>query len=180
MKSYKLIGLLTAAIAIVYTSTLLTGCKTASKVTTNPDGTTVTNVVKYVDPVRIQQAEAVIEPAASRVLRRAIQRSPEHAVEIGDYARAIGGIFCQMIAKNNFSVEYVVDAADKATANLPTLAKNDEILDAKNSAVALYKVFAADQLSWQLPDNAWLKAICNVFCNSIDTALKDSGQAGIK
>lgn len=174
-----LIPLVLGLALLVTASTLITGCKTTQQVTTNPDGTTVTNVVKYVDPVRIQQAEAVIEPAASRVLRRAIKRSPEHAQEIGDYARAIGGIFCKMKADNNFSVEYVVDAADKATQRFQDIAK-DEIIDAKNAAVALYKVFASDQLVWQLPDNQWLKSICDVFCNSIDTALKDSGQPGIK
>ena len=173
MKKIKLTALLSAILlaAVVF---LDTGCKTTQTVT--PGG--VTNIVKVVDPVRIQQAQAVIEPAAASVLRRAIQRSPQHAQEIGDYARAIGGIFCNMLANSNFSVEYVVDAANKATDRLTF--KSDEVLDAKNAAVALYKVFAADQLVWQLPDNQWLKSICGVFCNAIDTALKDAGQAGVK
>lgn len=170
----KLLIILGLAVALLLPALLTTGCKTTTSV--NPDGTT--NVVKYVDPIRIQQAEAVIEPAASRVLRRAIERSPEHAQEIGDYARAIGGIFCHMIAHNNFSVEYLVDASDKATERLAF--KSSEVLDAKNAAVALYKIFAADQLVWQLPDNQWLRSICELFCNSVDQALKDSGQIGIK
>lgn len=172
MKKFIALGSL---VALLFAVALIdTGCKTASSVTNG-----VTNTVTYVDPVRIQQAEAVIEPAASRVLRRAIKHSPEHAKEIGDYARAIGSIFCQMLDQNNFSVEYVVDAADKATQKFQGAA-SDDVIDAKNSAVALYKVFAADQLVWQLPNNQWLKSICAVFCNSIDTALKDSGQPGVR
>lgn len=171
----SLITLVLGATLLLGIAFINTGCRTVTEV--KPDGTT--NIVKVIDPVRLQQAEAVIEPAASRVLRRAIKRSPEHAQEIGNYARSIGGIFCKMIEQNNFSVEYVVDAADKATQELQNAA-NDDIIDAKNAAVALYKVFAADQLVYELPDNQWLKAICNVFCNSIDMALKDSGQPGIK
>ena len=129
--------------------------------------------------MRIKQAQAAIEPAVSSVLRRAIKNSPTHAQEIGDYSRAIGSVFCQMAAKNNFSVDYLVVAVDAATLKYQAV-MNENILDAKNALVALYKIFAADQLTWQLPDNQWLKSICELFCNSIDTALKDAGQVGIK
>lgn len=151
------------------TTVALTGCKTT---------TSGTNVVSAIDPVKLQQAKDAIVPAASSVLRRAILRSPEHAVEIATYARAVGSVFCRMNATKNFSPVYLIDEANKATAGLQSTAP-PEIIDAKNAAIALYKIFLGDQLMVALPDNQWQIAVCQLFCESIDLALKDSGQPGI-
>ena len=172
MKKLILFGCAAALlVTLMFTST---GCKTTT--TINPDGTT--NVVKYIDPVKLQQAKDAIEPAASSVLRRAILRSPQHAVEISTYARAVGSVFCKMNATKNFSPVYLIDEANKATAGLQATAP-PEIIDAKNAAIALYKIFLGDQLMVKLPDNQWAIAVCQLFCESIDQALKDAGQPGI-
>lgn len=155
-------------------SVVTTGCKTTTTVTNG-----VTNVVTTLDPAKVQAIADIVEPAASSVLRRAIARSPQHAQEIGNYARAVGGVFCKMTANNNFTVTYLVDSANQATAGLQTGVDQD-IIDAKNAVIAIYKVAAGDQLSWQLPNNVWLKAVANTICNSINQALLDSGQAGCK
>ncbi len=41
-----------ASVAII----LFTGCKTTTQVTTNPDGSTVTNIVRIIDVVRVEHA----------------------------------------------------------------------------------------------------------------------------
>lgn len=162
------------------TLTMLAILATLPVVTTGCKTTTVgTNVVTTLDPVKVQQIADVVEPAASSVLRRAIANSPQHAAEIGNYARAVGGVFCKMTANNNFTVNYLVDAANQATAGLQTGVSQD-IIDAKNAVIAIYKVAASDQLTWQLPDNLWLKTVANTICNSVNQALLDSHQAGCK
>jgi hypothetical protein len=113
------------------------------------------------------------------VLRRAIANSPQHAIEIGNYARAVGGVFCQMEANNNFTPTYLVDAANRATAGLQTNV-DQAIIDAKNAVIAIYKIAFSDQLTWQLPNNIWPKAVAGTICASVNQALIDSGQPGCK
>lgn len=151
------------------TTVVMTGCKTVT------DGT---NVVTTIDPVKLQQAKDAIVPAASSVLRRAILRSPEHAVEIATYSRAVGTVFCRMAKSRTFDPAFLITEMDKATAPLQATAQ-PEIIDAKNAAVALYKIFLNDKLMVSLPENQWATAVCQLFCEAIDQALKDAGQPGI-
>jgi len=165
-------GALALAVSLTLLTTALvttTGCTTV---------TTGTNVVTVIDPVRLQQAKLAIEPAVSSVLRRVMLRSPQHVVEIGNYARAVGTVFCQMAANRNFSPAYLIAAADKATLDLQATAP-PEIIDAKNAAIALYQIFLVDKLMVSLPRDQWQLAICQLFCESINQALKDAGQPGI-
>ncbi len=157
---------ITGALAIAQ----FNACTTVTKV---EDG--VTNALQLIDPVRLAQARDALEPAASSVLRRAILRSPEHADEIAAYARAVQSVFCSMVEARNFSPAYLIDAANAATAPLQSEA-SAEIIDAKNAAIALYKIFYGDQLTWEIPDSAWPMAISQLFCESIDQALKDAGR----
>lgn len=161
------LGLLAAALPVV-----TTGCKTITQ-----PGTT--NTVTVIDPVKLQQIRDVVEPAASSVLRRAIANSPQHAEEIGMYARAIGTVFCQMDANDNFKPDYLIDAANKATSGLQ-VGVDQTIIDAKNAVIAVYKIAYSDQLTWQLPTNVWPRAVAGTLCNSINQALVDSGQPGCK
>lgn len=172
MKKLILSGCALALLALLLLPS--TGCKTTT--TVNPDGTT--NVVKYIDPIKLQQAKDAIEPAASSVLRRAILRSPDHAVEISTYARAVGSVFRKMATTRQFSPVYLIDEANKATAGLQTTAP-PEIIDAKNAAIALYKIFYGDQLMVAIPEDKWAMAISQLFWESIDQALKDAGQPGV-
>lgn len=151
-------------------SVVTTGCKTT---------TVGTNVVTTLDPVKVQQIQDAIEPVFSAVLRRAIANSPQHAKEIGTYARAVGRVFCQMSANNNFTPTYLVDAANQATAGLQA-GVDQTIIDAKNAVIAIYKIAYGDQLTWQLPNKVWPQAVASTICNSINQALQDSGQPGCK
>lgn len=170
MKKTLIALFLLAALALPVALTN-TGCTTTG---------TGTNAVTTIDPVKLQQAQAAIEPAAASVLRRAILNSPQHAKEIGDYARAVGGVFCQMKANNNnFTPQYLIDSVNTATANLQANAPA-EVIDAKNAAIALYKIFFADNLTVQIPANGWPSAVTGLFCDAIDQALKDAGQVGVK
>lgn len=161
-----------AALSLIAVLPITTGCKTVTQ-----PGTT--NIVTTIDPVRLQQIRDVVEPAASSVLRRAIANSPQHAEEIGMYARAVGSVFCKMDAANNFKPEYLIDAANTATAGLQ-VGVDQAIIDAKNAVIAVYKIAYSDQLTWQLPTNVWPRAVAGTLCNSINQALVDSGQAGCK
>jgi hypothetical protein len=168
MTSKLSVGLfaIVGALAIAH----FTACTTVTKV---EDG--VTNTVRVIDPVRLAQARDALEPAASSVLRRAILRSPEHADEIAAYARAVQSVFCSMSQNRNFAPAYLIEAANAATAPLQAEA-SAEIIDAKNAAIALYKIFYGDQLTWEIPGDAWPMAICQLFCESIDEALEDAGR----
>lgn len=151
----------------------MTACKTTSTV----DPTTgLTNTVKTVDPVRLTQIRDIIEPGAASVLRRTIQRSPQHAQEIKDYAGAVSSIFCQMQQSGNFSVDSLIAAADKATSRLQSNASGNadwtaDLVDAKGVLIGVYKAAAADDLTWKLPDNVWLQQISALICNAITQAL---------
>ena len=90
----------------------------------------------------------------------------------------MGTVFKQMAVNKNFTPEYLIDAANKATMTLQATAP-PEVIDAKNAAVALYKIFLSDQLMVALPANKWQLAICQLFYESVDQALKDAGQPGI-
>lgn len=169
----KLIALfasLTVLASLLTLSVVSTGCVTTT------DGT---NVVTTLDPVKVQQIQDAVEPVFSSVLRRAIANSPQHAAEIGNYARAVGGVFCKMEANNNFTPTYLIDAANQATAAHQANAPQ-EIIDAKNAVIAIYKIAYGDQLTWQLPDKVWPKAVASTICNVVNQALVDSGQTGCK
>jgi hypothetical protein len=156
-------------------STLMLGTQSC---TTVPD-VTGTNFVTYIDPVKLAQVEAAIQPAASSVLRRAILNSPQHADEIAGYARAVGSVFCQTANTGQFSPSQVLAAADRATAGLQT-SMPPEAIDGKNAALALYTILWNDKLTTNVPTNGWPYAVCNVFCRSIDQALKDAGKPGVQ
>lgn len=155
---------------------LAAGCVSTRQV---DPATGQTNVIKAVDPVRLKQIREIIEPGAASVLRRAIRRSPEHAQEITDYARAVASIFCEMQASGNFSVDSLVAAADRATARLQAEAVGEgdwveDVIDGKALLIGVYKAAAGDDLTWQLPDNAWLREVTALICGSITQALTDA------
>jgi len=161
-----------AAFAAVIVLTTSSGCTTTTSVSNG-----VTNKVTIIDPVKIQQVSAAITPAASSVLRRAILRSPQHAQQIDDYARAVGNLFCNMRQTGQFDPGLLLVEANKLTGNLQTNLP-PEVIDAKNSAIALYQILYADKLTVQLPTNAWPYAVSGVICDSISQALADVSASG--
>ena len=129
------------------------------------------------DPVKTEQVKALLEPIGAGAVRRIITNSPQHSDEIAGYFRAVGSVFCQMSANNDFDPAYLIGAADAATAkfqaNVP-----QEAIDVKNALVALYKVNFEGRFRAELPPDKWPKNVADVICVSIDQGLKDSGKPG--
>jgi hypothetical protein len=146
-----------------------TGCK-------SPNGT---NAPTTLDPAKVQQIADAVEPVMTVALRRAIANSPQHSAEIGNYARALGTVACDMQSGNNFSPSYLVDAVNKATAGLQA-GVDPIILDVKDVIVAIYKIAYNDRMTWSLGTNIWPKAVCGAICDSVNQALLDSGLPGCK
>lgn len=160
---------------LVLTLPLLpTGCVSTPVVT---DG--VTNIVTTIDPVKLDSAKALVNATASDVFRRALAKSPEHAKEISGYVRGVGTAFCQVKSSGRFSPDDVFRAVDGATAGLQTGVSND-VITAKNLLLGLYRILWNDRLTVTVPGNKWPAAIVDVICDSIDQALRDSNQPGVK
>ncbi len=163
---------------VMIVTLLCAGC-TTTKVTTNPDGTTTTTRVP--DPVKTEKVKAVAETVSTMALRRALARFPQDSDEIAKYARAVGAVFCTMQSTKQFSPE-VLEAA-VAQLTLPLIKDTDAqtyIADARDVMRLVYRQFWADRFSAELPPEQWPAVVADIFCNSIDQALRDSGRAGVK
>ena len=161
---------------LALTSILYTGCMT--KPVVNADGST--NLVQVIDPVKLGKIQNVVEPAAASVLRRAIHNSPQHAQEIGDYARSVGGAICSASQTGQTTPGQIEAAIDQATKGLQVANIPSDIIDAKNALIAIYNVAWDDDLRINIPNDGWVHAVLDTICNSVDRALKDSGQTGLK
>ena len=157
--------------------TMVTGCKT-SQVTTGPDGVLVTNIV--IDVARTEQVKDVAKTITGSAMRHVMQAFPKDGDEIAKYARAVGGVLCNIKATGQFDP---VDL-EAAVANLvlPQVTSPDALLwvqDARDSVLLIYKTFYRKRFTAELPSNEWPGAVAEVLCDSINTALKDSGRPGV-
>lgn len=158
-----------------------TGCTTTRTVTFATNDVTgivtgLTNVSKSVDPVRLDQVEAALEPLVAGGARRALKNSPQHSEEIAEYLRAVGQVFCNMQSSGQFDPEFLVRATDGIVS---PMIKDDYVVDVKNAAVAIYKIAWQDRLKVDLPAMQWSGSVCKLVCNSIDRGLKDAGKPGV-
>ena len=135
--------------------------------------------ITVIDPAKLQQVKAAVEPAAASVMRRAIQNSPQHAAEIGKYARAVGSVFCAIKSSGTFEPGFVLTAVNDATQGLQA-GVDPSVIDAKNAAISLYAILWSDKLTTQTPTNMWPYAVASIFCDSINQALRDAGQVGVQ
>ena len=159
----------------------ITACTTTrQEPRVGPDGSTNNVTVKVPDPVKTERVKTVAETISTMALRRALDRFKDDADEIAKYARAVGGVFCQMHATKRFSP----DALETGIAELilPEL-KDPEtrgyVLDARDVLKATYRAFYADRFSAELPPDEWPAVVAEIFCKSIDQGLKDSGRPGV-
>lgn len=152
--------------AVTLASVALTGC------VAGPDG------AKKLDLVKAAQAKALIEPIAASGIRRALQNSPEHAPQIAKYAASFAGVFCTMTLSNSFQPEFLITEVDKFAD--PELAKIGDgyLIDIKNTAIGLYKVFYGDRFRAEVPPDQWLHLVCEFFCEAITQGLTDAGYPG--
>ena len=154
---------------------ILCGCKT-----TTPQGQRVP------DKAGTAKVVAVAEGVSRIALVQALKRFPSQADQIALYARAVGGIFCDMQRTKKFSPESLVAALD-ALANTPLSeewigdpAVREYVTDARDVLVTAYRIFYADRFSAELSPDEWPAAVAEIFCVSIDAGLKDSGREGVK
>lgn len=159
------------ALLIISSLALLafTGCKTA-----NP-----TTGVQEFDPVKTEQVKAVITPVTSGIVRRVILNNPKNADEIGNYMRAVGGVFCSASETGKLGPEQIIEAMDSATLYLQG-GVAPEIIDGKNLLIALYRINYGSRFTAELPPDQWPKNVADVICESIDQGLKDAGQTGTR
>ena len=160
----------------------LIGCATKQVTSTStfPDGSTVitTNTVKVIDPIKLNKVTQTLQPMLATVITRVLRNSPQHAPEIALYVRAFGTALFYVQTSQRFSPAEVLAAVDGATAGLQANAPQD-IIDAKNAALALYNVLWDDALTVQVPGNAWPMAIIKALQGAINTGLKDAGLPGV-
>lgn len=139
--------------------------------TTGPDGSRVP------DPVKTAKVKAALQPVLSSIVTRVLENNRAHAAEIGGYFRAVGSIFCRMEATGQFSPDVLLAQANALGA--PAIAGMDPaITDVKNALLSLYQIQWADRLNVDVSPDRWGGFLAALFCESIDTGLRDAGQAG--
>jgi len=130
------------------------------------------------DPVRTESVKAAIEPVITGTIRRVLNRNPKHAVEIANYIREGGKVFCEMDATGKFDPLFLAGRLDALF--VPQIGADLELLlTLKDSAIALYKINYAQRLTAELPPEEWPRQVANLFCNGIDRGLKSAGQPGV-
>jgi len=170
-KSIPAIALFVGTVVMLASS----GCVNTPVV--GPNGQT--NIVRTIDPVKLDKVKSTVEPIAASVIRRAIANSPQHSAEIANYVRAVGSVCCRAVASGQVSPDSLLKAADAATQGLQANVSAD-INKKKNGLLAFYNVMFDYALTVQIPANGWPDAVLQIFCDSIDRALRDSGQTGVK
>lgn len=155
---------LTRLVAAVAVLSIGIGCKTI-----NP-----TTGEKEYDPAKTEAVVAAVSLPASSAIRRALNRSPQHATEIATYIRAAGMVFQEMTVTKKFDPADLLKALDQMV-----VIKNDTIIDLKNVAVALYSIFWAQRFQAELAPDAWMLHVANTFATAIDRGLKDAGMLGL-
>jgi len=164
MNKYKSIG---CALALV----VLTACTT-----TNPQ-----TGAKVPDKAKTEEVKAVAQGVVTFAITESLSQFPKDADTIALYARAAGGVFCDMKATKQFSPE-TLEASLFALA-LPEIKDAETrkyITTARNAVVAAYKIAYAKRFNAELNVDEWPYAVADIFCAAIDQGLKDSGRTGIK
>lgn len=123
------------------------------------------------DPIKTAKVHDAVEPVVASIVRRVVQNSPEHADQLGVYFRAVGTVFCTMKTNGNFSPTYLVDQL-----NTLVVPNNQDIADAKNLIVALYKINYADRFQADLSPEKFPAFLADLLCSSIQLGLTDAGK----
>jgi hypothetical protein len=153
----------TAAVALVAAG-CLTGCITQQHVTTLPDGTSVTNVVKKLDPQRTAKAiKAIIPPAVTF----AVKQEPSSRVYIAKAQAAI----CFSAAAGKFSPEEL-KAAIEATGIKEI--QTPEVEAALQAVYGIYDAYYGDVIAQKLNQNEWLIPVLTAMCDGLTDGLTNA------
>jgi hypothetical protein len=159
-----------------------TGCTTTrQEVRVLPDGSTTNVTVKVPDVATTAKVKSAADGLFSMGIRRSLARFPKEADTIAFYATAVGGVFCDMQARKQFDPSTL--EAGIAALVLPHVEDPELklwIADARDALRATYGILWADRFSAELPPDEWPAVVADIFCDSIDRGLKDSGRPGVK
>lgn len=157
--SRRLITVGTLALAMI-----VAGCKTLNPATGQ----------KEYDPAKTSAVVSAVSVPASSAIRRALNRSPQHANEIAGYLRAAGGVFQEIAVTKEFDPIKVAAKLDEIV-----VIKNDTVIDLKNLGIALYTIFYSQRLRAELAPDSWMIHVADTFASAIDRGLKDAGMLGL-
>lgn len=156
---------------------VLAGCHT-TQVSTAPDGTARTN--RVYDVAKTEAVKAIAQGTVTFAFTEALAQFTNDANQIALYARAAGGVFCEMKATAEFSPE-TLEAALFNLA-LPRIENDDTrryLQHARNLILSGYKVAYAKRFTAELSPEQWPYVVAEIFCNSINESLINSGRPGI-
>ncbi|HEU4344043.1 MAG TPA: hypothetical protein VFU31_21010 [Candidatus Binatia bacterium] len=145
---------------------------TAGCSTINPD-----TGQKVFDPIRTAQVKAALQAPVQETITRIIRNSPEHSDQIANYFRSAGNVFCKMRDTSRFEPQFLIAELEKATEGLQQ-GLDPLAITAKNTIIALYVVFYSQRQSADLSPEKFLWNTSDLFCNAINTGLKDAGKPG--
>ena len=120
------------------------------------------------DPVRIKQVEEAIKLPVAIAVERVVRKNPDFYA----YFEAVDNVVCKMEENKNFDPTYLVDQINLSTQHF---IKNEDVNLVKETVVTLYKIFYADRLKSDIPENSFLSSLTSVLCSSIKTGLSNSG-----
>jgi hypothetical protein len=135
-----------ACVALMFAAV---GCTTSSVITNNPDGTSTTNIVRTVDPVRAQKISKFAAGAGSRIAI-AVTKRPELREDFNLAANAIDGLL--------LAGDFNAQSLREVLAQIDVKPDEDIWLIAETFLEA-YDVFAADVVTQKLDAVQWLAPI---------------------
>lgn len=134
------------------------------------------------DPGKTAAVENLVQPVISEVVTLTIDNNQPIKAQLGDYYRAFGGVFKSMAVNTNFSVTYLVEQADAATASLQAkLPPNKQSLVSlgKGAVLLLYQELIAPKGEVPLNPERAPAHVALVIWKGIDAALVAEGLPGI-
>ena len=137
------------ALVLIGSVGLFIGCTTSRVVTNNPDGTSVTNVVRTVDTNKLQKVVKLVSFAGSQVAIRATKRPELNA----DFQLAAQAIDLLLLNGN-----YDPQALREALAGIG-VEPDDELWQLGELVLQSYELLVSDVVSQGLDKQAWLRPV---------------------
>lgn len=160
-KKCYLSPLITTAAVALLAAGCITGCMTERNVITSPDGTSVTNTVTKLDPVRTGKAiKAIITPATTFAVNEVPEARP--------YLEKAQVAICTAAAAGKYSPEELKAAVDATGINE---IKTPEVQAAIQSVYGIYDAYYGDVLFQKLNQNEWLIPVLTSICQSLKDGL---------
>lgn len=130
------------------------------------------------DQVKTDTVKAALKPVVSGSITAVLLNNPTKKEEYGAYFRSVGNVFCNMRVSGEFTPSFLIREVERLTLQLQSQAP-PLVLVAKQSLIGLYEAFYAQKVRAELPPDKWPAHVADLFCDAIDTALKDSGLQGV-